>query len=900
MKQLKLFLCLVMFGIQPLLAQTPTCTSVGLSPTATLACCTGLVLDATLNICKDPTIQDPALVTCVNDASCVQPGLPPRMGCYAMDEDDMFAGKPQNMTQVDAQAAAQDAEESARDDDPLPLGSACNISVQCESYSCVTNICVEKKICRYADEGEPAAPGIDCAEGLAKDASGKCRVPVGDRDALALGLLGDVSVEQLNQCQFKLDDEIKNKSIQAIKTMRAMEWLFATSSLSAPGDCFGILNFMRDEVTRPFYEGRKLILANFNRVQADIEADFQTLKDAKIKGTRTLSMHGETVNENDLATRQTSGYDTLMLMRRRNLLFQSYEQAMLDLTLRINNLIAGFSRELGNAGATPDTVATSWKDKSKKWKINGRELTRNDISCRTRKKKIRSRWNHIYMVDGANSNNQQALALPRVSAFLSLMSGGTQAQNNQTFRNNQNLNLFYLLDPLMPGTDLRFENYGVQWGGSSKRKLLGTAGSLMDMRNAYSGKIKDFYQALIPANVTGRFTLEPELPELTAEQARACAGTTAGAGCDKYNAFIEEIADMSFSQFIAYSSHSNKKYKKYFANASTWRRKLFAHYENDYQNISRFYETMVGHRDRQNDCIEAVLAKVAGEFVNQSNSGLVEGTSLPTATSGSSSGATMSSGSNLGPGSSAAANALTGTGSGGTTSGNKNLRISAADRVKFRFDLSSPSVSGGKGSTLKDSLGNSKLGSSSASGGSLSASAKANQAARLLELNAAKAKAKAAGVNVAAKEQVAASALENIQAQSKAQAQAKTEEGSQASLFGYDAKAQALEVAPEKDAVVAPVTDLNGKVVSLPAASPNFSGVDPGYGAGSAASNGNQAGSGTKDSLNDSDADIVMQNYERTKSEYQSSEEDPLFSRVSKAYVRNLEKILTRKKAVTE
>ena len=49
--------------------------------------------------------------------------------------------------------------------------------------------------------------------------------------------------------------------------------------------------------------------------------------------------------------------------------------------------------------------------------------------------------------------------------------------------------------------------------------------------------------------------------------------------------------------------------------------------------------------------------------------------------------------------------------------------------------------------------------------------------------------------------------------------------------------------------------------------------------------------------MNDEEKEIVMANYERTKNEYKEDITDTLFERISKAYVRNLDKILVKKKA---
>ncbi len=52
-----------------------------------------------------------------------------------------------------------------------------------------------------------------------------------------------------------------------------------------------------------------------------------------------------------------------------------------------------------------------------------------------------------------------------------------------------------------------------------------------------------------------------------------------------------------------------------------------------------------------------------------------------------------------------------------------------------------------------------------------------------------------------------------------------------------------------------------------------------------------------KEVMNDEEKDMVLANYERTKSEYKEDSSDTLFERISKAYVRNLDRVLTRKKS---
>ena len=50
-----------------------------------------------------------------------------------------------------------------------------------------------------------------------------------------------------------------------------------------------------------------------------------------------------------------------------------------------------------------------------------------------------------------------------------------------------------------------------------------------------------------------------------------------------------------------------------------------------------------------------------------------------------------------------------------------------------------------------------------------------------------------------------------------------------------------------------------------------------------------------QDAMNDEEKAVVLANYERRKSEFKEDSSDTLFERISKAYVRNLDRILVRK-----
>ena len=85
------------------------------------------------------------------------------------------------------------------------------------------------------------------------------------------------------------------------------------------------------------------------------------------------------------------------------------------------------------------------------------------------------------------------------------------------------------------------------------------------------------------------------------------------------------------------------------------------------------------------------------------------------------------------------------------------------------------------------------------------------------------------------------------------------------------------------------------------AAGAGVSGIIGGAGIGSAnTSDASAAGKEDATGMSDEEKDTLAANYDRTKNKYQTNEEDSLFQVVSKTYVRNLDKILTRKKKLDE
>jgi hypothetical protein len=908
MKSLKnllpVFVFLVMTSLQ---AQAIPCSKLTETPIVGGACCAGLKLNTTTNLCDD-VIKDISLVSCLDDSDCSKllPGQ--GMGCFGQTEDDFFTTPVTNPSQFISQSEKQDTVDDDRDknvnENPLAVGAACIASSDCLSYACdaVAKTCLDKKICREAQMNETANVGVKCEEPLVRNILGKCDLSPADKQLYYLGLIpGDVNVKgNANRCDFNTNDDIRAKSLVSMKTLRAMEWLFATSSLDESQECLKVLPFMRDGMAKVFNDDRKKILTNFNILMAKIDLDNKLLQNARKDSEKLVIIHGKGIKEKDLATRKSSGYDAQIIMYRRSILFQNYEQAMSSIITTAYNKIAGLSENMGQ-----------WQDKAKNWKLGDKTWDASLAGkCRGKKaKKIYKRWTNFYQIKANSSENAAVLNSSLIKNYLSLVSGNSPEEVANSLQNGPQGTKFstqFLIDPLMPGDkgSLSFSDFGT---GSGNKRVLNTD-AYPQMRTKFRERIVAFYKRMRGDNAPEQFVYEPELVSM---EARNCIENPAGPKCELYNVFLDEMTDIALAQFIAYSTHSTNSYKKFFSSASNMRRKLFAKYETDMQNVTKYYESMSKGRDSQIACMEDSINQVVTQILDD-GPGVIESKPVPaTANSASGSGSDSRPGivyTAAGVAGSSAASSITGSASGsgssssvinptslnGTNSSTQSLRVSETTRVSFSANLLS-----GTNAALSnlDTMGVSAPTSTAATGGTVAASALSAKAAALTNIKTSNTKAIALGVNIPAKEKEIQAALASVgqsNSGSSAGAGNSTENKSDSSSHFKSSGAASLsdEVKVEPKTQSAAVS-VGQKSISAPGA------LTPAYqGQGLSESPRSQTSykSSEAPTMSGEEHDVVMANYDRTKAEYRSDEEDPLFHKVSKAYVRNLEKILTRKK----
>lgn len=851
------------------------------------------------------TPQDTSLTYCTSDASCAS-ALPNQgKGCFRMTEDDLFSGEAQNESQFLTLSDQQDKVDEDReangvdvgdDRDGLKDGSACDSDSKCDSYFCdpTTKLCTEKKICRNADLGEAVSPGVACEEGYIINGQGLCDLSEEDKKLYYMGLIeGDLDIkESQNSCDMKrfqndpVVKDIRDKSIVSMKTLRAMEWLFATSSLEDKDECLKVLPFLRDEMAKKYNDERKKILTNFNIEMAKIEKDAETIKNAKKGSEETVTVHGQEIKEKDLESRKLSGYDALMIMYRRNLLFQAYEKAMSEIIKDAGSKVGGLAEEMGN-----------WKDKSKKWTVGGKEWTYKTAGkCRGKKgKKIKKRWANYYQVRATSTANAEIANRPAIADYLSLVSGESQESVKKVVTSGPKMSRFsqyFLVDPLMPGGKgkIDFEKFGT--GKKGKRRLGEKA--YPELYKSFRENIVEFYKKMKGEGAPQGFVYEPEI--ITSE-ARDCMEKPEGANCEAYAKFIDEMTDVAFAQFLAYSIHSKNSYKKYFPKAENLRRKLLAKYEVDMQNVVKYYDTMNQSRDEQAKCLEKSINSVAEQFLTDT-SGVGEGLtggSTSGSTSGSPDGST--SGSTSGATSGASVNNLSGPSvTGSAVSGNIPVAVGVGEETRAltvssaRFGSTGLLLDNNSRLSFQPNLrSTSNTGSGSTAAGSASVSSANGQfAVRLEKMKKANAAAVAGRIDIKAKEKNTEGAFKNL---STTFGGSGSNSGSRVAALSMGGSAAGLDVIPEKLQETAAI-DLRSKTIQL-----KSGGVQDEMSSAVPAPRPIGPSSASPASvLSSSDIENVEVNYERTKGQYKSNENDELFEKVSKAYVRNLDRILERKR----
>jgi hypothetical protein len=883
------------------------CTVMGSKPVPPSGvCCVGLKPNA-IGVCDELEFEDPALVTCTSGSSCGA-----GTGCFPQSATDLFSSASPSSDEPDELSENAKSLQAQLDEveNVKGTGGSCVHAKECSSYSCVGGTCKDVSVCRYAKEGEIAPPGVDCAKDLVKGAGNKCEKSPESKNSVYLGLLNEASVDDMGECRFEIDPETKKRAIIAMSSLRAMEFMYSTINMPQDQDCFSFTPILKDAIGKPFFETRKNILTNFTDVLNGIEYDYKQLIEAREKSNKMLIIHtDEQIAESDLATRQTSGYDNLKMMYRRNLLFQSYEQSMLGTVQSANVTLGKLAKGMN-----------TWQGGSSSWDLMGNQLSYNCEGSKYKVKpflkwktkyytRVSDRWANYWEVSGDAAGNADIIKRENVAKNLALFAGNTEDQAIADFTKK-----FYMIDPLM-FSGMSQGSIGTAKALKKKSGFLGIFGGFKDLRHAYyvngsgSGsfttmynnlkpKLREFYKVLKVNPGQQNFIYEPELVTTAAKSCLEEGKATEK--CVDFEKFLEDTLDETFAQFIAYGHSTQDSYSGYFENAASYRRRLLAKMEVDMQNISKYYTTVIDHRNKQNACIEKVVGGIidSGILVTD-DSGINEGGSTGggLATSGSGAGGTLSP---IGKGTQAAKLVA--------------LKLSPLTRAKYSFDLTGTTLKKLSDVSNLDGVGGGNLSSGKANIGTAEQAFLSARKDSMLKANS---KASSSGVNVAKKEKAVKDIINSMKNKSlSSSGAAGSGPGSRGSSFGSGninpgaaALGKDLKGAGAGEGEIGTGVGVNGNKVGdgtagdgATAGANPLAGLDTG--SGSSAGNGSDGAGGVAGAnaatdgtgLSDAEKEKLMSDYEKNRKDYEGTEEDGLFGKVSKAYVRNLEKVLVKKK----
>lgn len=882
-------------------AQAGTATEIEIKKN--LNCCPTLEMNPANRLCLDKSMMDPSLVKCESQADCSN-----KKGCFPLREDDMFK-LDDNSTeaQITQNTALLEIFEQQQDEveDPKPFGAICQRHMDCESYNCkrpdgaLFATCVQaQNICRLADVGEVAPTGVDCGSPLEKDAAtNKCYDP---SISTFKGPLGTIEVvpTDAQKCQYALvptapgttPNDLQPAIKLAITTTRGMEWLFTTSTHD--GDCMKVINYLKAEVQKQV-EIRKEILRDYNLNMKVIEDNFALINSAQkdVMEPQITTLCGDTTTPHDIAMRRATGLDFLCYMKERNKVFSLYEADMLIWTDEVNKIIDHYK-----------SVVFSWDDGNKDdWTIGSNSYSWKNPKCRyyinallvkiTPKKK-KKRWHQKYHVSNFAQNNE-ILESPNVKKYLSYI--GDENTANQMKRG-------YYLDPIMPGGQgMDFKKFGNGQGmfnpatvaaslvSVSPLPVVGNLisgigngpdynrnlrnGEMATMYGKYEPKLVEYLKGLRLDGVTEQdFIPEPEMPG--SYENRGCLNRIDDPACSKFKAFVGDLRDSAWAQFLTYSKHHSSKYKHYYKSEGTFRKKLWNRYSVDLTNLQNYYVAVAKLRNTQNACIDLVINQIRGGGFSGAGMGITQG---------------------------AGNYYVEGENNYNTGSGPKIVKapsIKAGQNITpYQISLSVYNK-GMKAGGLKGSV------TSSSGGGAASmlAAASANLAARNKNIAEANAKAAASGHNIAKDEAEMRTSLSGGKLSASGAAASRSNSHSNMGSGSGGNKATLDEEGEMKTsasgATGVSVGANGGSAVGPGSAGNALSGL--GLGSSSSSTDGSTTANQDASGMSDEEKDMMAANYDRTKTKYKTAEEDSLFQVVSKTYVRNLDKILTRKKKLDD
>lgn len=898
------------------------CSQIDEVATLEKPCCSGLD-KGDGGICVEAAIVDPGLTSCLNNSECSG-----GTACMPLSSKQLFSkvspswNKPEFAEEEMAiNIQLSDVEEIKK------VGESCSHAKDCSSYNCMIGRCVEKKVCRFADLGESPAIGQKCGEGYVLT-NGVCDRKPNEKYPVYNNLLDEIKFTTgAGSCsEFRIDAVAEEESKKALKYIRALEWLFMTHTVHPENDCFDLTSAIKDDIFRTFYIERKIATEVLAKSIKEIEEDIWTLANAKNLGEEVVTIHGtESMTAKELDLRIASGNDALKIMIRRNSAFILYEEVMGRILKETSSKLEKMSSKL-----------TSWTDdQGGSWDLGTRTTGAKACSARYRVwKPIRwrtkmygntaNRWGVAYTFGTLESvgfpYTPQKIQASLASAH-KVMLKETIAQPLAEILDIESVEElkkaysrpFYLLDPVMHG-GVNFAQYGANYSsghrgflGLGKRDIhpIRTSPDLAQIHSARKPQLLEYYKKFRDISETNAGIFYE--PELSPMEAKDCLSKDVKAptpeleekrqaACKKFDSYLDEILDISMAQFLAYSLNGSKNYSNYFNNDSGRIRLL-----NDSQTkmviLGNYYSTAIEMQKQQNICLENVMRGLKEDGIVTDGKGGVEegnyydpglipgdigsGSPAPTKLKPGAGGGRLAISNNIGSGLSK--NFLNG--SNGKIAGGSSSSNGSNGFGKGQSDSQFGSFFASKSKELqnKNSIAKSK--------GAKTSNPKKEYAETVASID----KGASGGAAGGASGQGGAGGNAGNGANG-----AFGNNGGSGSGNTDSSKGETDEMTGSNE-----MGNGNEKGTDQTAATGLASGALMGSGSGSSSSYGDsgQSASGVSQltdqtGMSEEEKSQMMAVYDRNKSKYESDGEDGIFEKVSKAYVRNLEKILVRKKTI--
>lgn len=885
------------------------CTDLGKTPAPTqdepMPCCWGLILKD--GKCEDPSMVDPLLSRCSSDNDCSD-----GKGCFkfSMSKDMFSADNYLNQTKREGLKAIL-AKEIA-DHSPLKLlQGKCYRNAECESRNCMlyNSFNVDSKqcvgalgVCRKAEALETANGNVQCGEGLTKDSSSKCvPEPITTAD-MARGLIDDLNIKEVGVglCQFEFESGVADQAKLNIKSLRALEILFSSAEVDTNRfDATRMISgFMRPEIGEKIQAARIAATNVFNTQMKLIDLSQSSLEGAKIGDKTKVSFDGSMVTRDDLANGSIDGYYPNILRKKRNEVFQAYEismKAMLDDT---KGAISGISNLV-------QTIPSNSKD----WTIGA--VHWNVIHPNKGRPELWDSLTHRYQIDGSKQKNRSVFE--RRSFITSQLFRIREAHPYDIYGNNT----YWMVDPVMP-EGINPHGYSFMWFGNHDGALFndqkwwrkfneftggngnnGDVSHFEEVRKQFKTYVINYFKNKRDPNIQN-YIFEPELLAIKLAQSNNSATSNQNClermtenssfpvndPCLDTQDFIDQISDIMFVQWWSWSAHDKEGFFKFWGYNNTWRAYLLRHYEVVYDNLIRYYWSLAAIRLLQNECLDKLIAQHHNNTKDDGPSGVTPDAEDYTAP-------------------------RTGSGNGGGPKPPKRTPIEFVKdpRGNLSFDPSKLNFNDFRNNSFLDKFGlTSKNGSGSGSIGKGSSSDQAAFNARIKKMKDDVSKLSKSDAEKRDKVSAKIASIAASAAGSRGGGQSSGSSNSSAIPgFGNMPKAT-LSEDPSKNKKEGDDKDIISKdAIGVGGAGKTSAGSAGGmnYGAYDSNSSGSGSGSGQgngKDAtgMSDEEKNATLANLERTKSNYNPNDNDTLFGVVSKAYMRNLDKFLKKKKSIQE